>query len=100
LLVILLDGGNVALVEAATAEDADTVVVVEGADTRRFSAVLRWRKLRSISPCVEQAGPVFLYRVVLVQLIRFLVVKLTHLDLNPKFDMGVASMANYSFSGR
>jgi hypothetical protein len=33
LLVILLDGGNVALVEAATAVDADTVVVVEGADT-------------------------------------------------------------------
>jgi hypothetical protein len=33
LLGILLDGGGVTIVEAATAEDADTVVVVKGADT-------------------------------------------------------------------
>jgi hypothetical protein len=36
----------------------------------------------------------------LVQLIRFLVVKLTHPGLNPKFNMSVAFTANYSFSGR
>jgi hypothetical protein len=38
--------------------------------------------------------------VVLVQLVRFLVVKLTHPGSNPRFDMGVAFTANYSFSGR
>jgi hypothetical protein len=36
----------------------------------------------------------------LVQLIRFLVVELNHLDLNSKFDMSVAFTANYTFSGR
>jgi hypothetical protein len=39
-------------------------------------------------------------RVVLVQLIRFLVLKLTHPGLNPKFDMSVIFTANYSFSRR
>jgi hypothetical protein len=39
-------------------------------------------------------------RVGLVQLIRFLVVELTHLDLNPIFNIGVAFTANYSFSER
>jgi hypothetical protein len=34
----------------------------------------------------------------LAQLVRFLVVKLTHPGLNPRFDMGVR--ANYSFSER
>jgi hypothetical protein len=36
----------------------------------------------------------------LAQLIRFLVVELTHLDSNPIFDMCVAFMANYFFSRR
>jgi hypothetical protein len=36
----------------------------------------------------------------LAQLVRFLVVKLTHLVSNPRFDMGVTFTANYSFSGR
>jgi hypothetical protein len=39
-------------------------------------------------------------RVDLAQLVRFLVVELTHPGLNPRFDMGVAFTANYSFSGR
>jgi hypothetical protein len=39
-------------------------------------------------------------RVGLAQLVRFLVVKLIHPCLNPRFDIGVAFMANYSFSGR
>ena len=39
-------------------------------------------------------------RVDLAQLVRFLVVKLTHPGLNPRFDMSVAFTANYSFSGR
>jgi hypothetical protein len=34
----------------------------------------------------------------LAQLVRFIVVKLTHPDLNPIFDMSVAFTANYSFS--
>jgi hypothetical protein len=36
----------------------------------------------------------------LVQLIRFLVVELNHLDLNSRFDMSVVFTANYTFSGR
>jgi hypothetical protein len=36
----------------------------------------------------------------LAQLVRFLVVELTHSGSNPRFDMGVIFMANYSFSGR
>jgi hypothetical protein len=36
----------------------------------------------------------------LVQLIRFLVVELTHPDSNPIFDMCVVFMTNYSFSER
>jgi hypothetical protein len=36
----------------------------------------------------------------LAQLVRFLVVELTHPGSNPRFDMGVAFTANYSFSGR
>jgi hypothetical protein len=36
----------------------------------------------------------------LAQLFRFLVVKLIHTNLNPKFDMGVVFMTNYFFSGR
>jgi hypothetical protein len=39
-------------------------------------------------------------RVGLAQLTRFLVVKLTHSDLNLRFDMDVAFMTNYSFNGR
>jgi hypothetical protein len=39
-------------------------------------------------------------RVGLAQLVRFLVVELTHLGLNPIFDMRVAFMANYYFSER
>jgi hypothetical protein len=39
-------------------------------------------------------------RVGLTQLVRFLVVKLIHSDLNPKFYMSVAFTDNYSFSGR
>jgi hypothetical protein len=39
-------------------------------------------------------------RVDLVQLIRFLVVKLNHSDLNHIFDMCVTFTHNYSFSGR
>jgi hypothetical protein len=35
-----------------------------------------------------------------VQLVRLLVVKLIHLDSNPRFDMVVTFIANYSFSGR
>jgi hypothetical protein len=36
----------------------------------------------------------------LTQLVKFLVVKLTHSGLNPRFDMGVTFTANYFFSGR
>jgi hypothetical protein len=36
----------------------------------------------------------------LAQLIRFLVVELTHLILNPRFDIVVVFMVNYFFSGR
>jgi hypothetical protein len=36
----------------------------------------------------------------LVQLVRFLVVELTHSDSNLKFDMSVVFTANYSFGGR
>jgi hypothetical protein len=39
-------------------------------------------------------------RVYLAQLIRFLVMELTHSGLNPKFDMCVVFMTNYSFSER
>jgi hypothetical protein len=41
-----------------------------------------------------------LCRVGLAQLIRFLVVKLTHSCSNPKFNMGVVFTVNYSFSRR
>jgi hypothetical protein len=34
-----------------------------------------------------------------LQLVRFLVLELTHLDLNPRFDMSVVFTTNYSFSG-
>jgi hypothetical protein len=36
----------------------------------------------------------------LTQLIRFLELELTHSGLNPRFDMNIAFMANYSFSER
>jgi hypothetical protein len=36
----------------------------------------------------------------LAQLVRFLVVELTHPSSNPRFDINVAFTANYSFSGR
>jgi hypothetical protein len=36
----------------------------------------------------------------LAQLVRFLLVELTHTCLNLRFDMSVAFTANYSFSGR
>jgi hypothetical protein len=39
-------------------------------------------------------------RVGLAQLVRLLMVELTHLGSNPRFDMGVTFTANYSFSGR
>jgi hypothetical protein len=39
-------------------------------------------------------------RVDLAQLIRFLMVELTHLDLNFRFDIGIIFTANYSFSRR
>jgi hypothetical protein len=39
-------------------------------------------------------------RVNLAQLVRFLVVELTHPGLNPIFDMSVTFTANYSFSRR
>jgi hypothetical protein len=35
----------------------------------------------------------------LAQLVRFLVVELTHQCLNPRFDMDVTFTANYFFSG-
>jgi hypothetical protein len=35
----------------------------------------------------------------LAQLVRFLVVELTHPDSNFRFDMSVVFMTNYSFSG-
>jgi hypothetical protein len=38
-------------------------------------------------------------RVSLVQLVRFLVVKLIYSDLNHRFDMSVIFTINYSFSG-
>jgi hypothetical protein len=41
-----------------------------------------------------------LCRMSLVKLFRFLVVELTHPVSNPKFDMDVTFIANYSFSGR
>jgi hypothetical protein len=37
-------------------------------------------------------------RVSLAQLVRFLMVELTYLGLNLKFDMNVIFMVNYSFS--
>jgi hypothetical protein len=39
-------------------------------------------------------------RVGLAQLVRFLVVELTHLDLNPKFNIVVVFTTNYFFSRR
>jgi hypothetical protein len=39
-------------------------------------------------------------RVALAQLVRFLVVELTHSDSNPGFDMSITFTTNYSFSGR
>jgi hypothetical protein len=39
-------------------------------------------------------------RVGLAQLVRFIVVELIHLDLNPRFDMCVVFTANYSFNER
>jgi hypothetical protein len=36
----------------------------------------------------------------LAQLFRFLMVELTHINLNPRFDMGIVFMTNYFFSGR
>jgi hypothetical protein len=36
----------------------------------------------------------------LTQLVRFLMVKLTHPDSNPRFDMNITFMTNYFFSGR
>jgi hypothetical protein len=39
-------------------------------------------------------------RMCLTQLVRFLVVELNHSDLNSRFDMNVAFMTSYSFSGR
>jgi hypothetical protein len=40
------------------------------------------------------------FRVGLAQLVRFLVLELTHPGLNPRCDMSVAFMANYSFTRR
>jgi hypothetical protein len=36
----------------------------------------------------------------LIQLVRFLVIELTHLYLNPRFNMYIIFMTNYFFSGR
>jgi hypothetical protein len=36
----------------------------------------------------------------LVQLIRFLLVELTHSYLNPRFDIGIIFIVNYSSRGR
>jgi hypothetical protein len=35
----------------------------------------------------------------LAQLVRFIVLELTHTGLNHRFDMGIIFMVNYSFSG-
>jgi hypothetical protein len=43
---------------------------------------------------------IFCCRVSLAQLVKFLVVELTHLNLNHRFDMSVTFTANYFFSGR
>jgi hypothetical protein len=45
----------------------------------------------------SQKNHIYDGRVDLAQLIRFLMVELTHSILNPKFNMGVVFMANYSF---
>jgi hypothetical protein len=39
-------------------------------------------------------------RVGLAQMVRFLVVKLTHPGSNSRFDMSIVFTTNYSFSGR
>jgi hypothetical protein len=51
----------------------------------------------SFSPSVKVAA---VYRVGLIQLIKFLVVELTHTYLNSKFDMCVTFMVNYFFRER
>jgi hypothetical protein len=51
---------------------------------------MRYSKLKIMGPS----------RVRLVQLIRFLVTELTHSGSNPRFDICVTFMINYSFSGR
>jgi hypothetical protein len=50
--------------------------------------------------CVSSLLKYKMRRVDLAQLIKFLVVKLTHLDLNSIFDICVAFTPNYFFSGR
>jgi hypothetical protein len=52
------------------------------------------------SPWQQQIEEVRRRRVGLAQLVRFLMVELTHPGSNPRFYMGVAFTANYSFSGR
>jgi hypothetical protein len=54
-------------------------------------------------PCMGislQSNDMRCHKVCLAQLLRFLMVKLTHLGLNHIFDMSVAFTVNYSFSGR
>jgi hypothetical protein len=49
---------------------------------------------------IDEDNDKLIHRVGLAQLVRFLVVELTHPGSNPRFDMGVAFTANYSFSWR
>jgi hypothetical protein len=50
--------------------------------------------------CILATSVIRRGRVSLLQLVRFLVVKLTHSYLNHKFDMSVIFTANYFFGGR
>jgi hypothetical protein len=49
---------------------------------------------------VDEDNDKLIHKVGLAQLVRFLVVELIHPGSNPRFDMGVAFTANYSFSWR
>jgi hypothetical protein len=49
--------------------------------------------------CLLYAILITCFSTVGFQLVRFLIVELTHSGLNPKFDMYVVFIANYSFSG-
>jgi hypothetical protein len=68
--------------------------------TSSFKQCLKWKHESYNKNSHIQKQHTQSRRVGLAQLVRFLVVELTHPDSNPTFDIGVTFVPNYSFSGR